>query len=833
MLNSAGRRTIIRTANILIVAALAIHAGSSFVHTKASKTNVTRSSELRLVREKTDAQSLAAPLATVPDDVNWDNRFPRPGVESLQTVTSVMAVAASGEKVFVGGVFNRAGGIDANGLAVWDGTTWSSVGGGLGNDTFAVEVRAIAVKGNDVYVGGEFTTADGIVVNNIAKWDGTKWSALGSGIPLGCFSCRPAVTAILVSGNDVYVGGNFSTAGGISANNIAKWDGTSWSALGPGVGEVFYAPVSALALVGNDLYVGGGFGIAKWNGTTWSSVGQDLSGRVSALIVSGSDLYVGGSLTYLKSNRFELAHFARWDGAAWSVPSVDVNGLVLSLAVIGNDVYAGGAFALAGETRVNSVARWNGSAWSALGNGVRYDFDDRVMQVYSLTAIGDKLYVGGDFSLAGNLAAGRLGKWDGAGWSVLGKGVNGGVNTIALSGADVYLGGPEQAEGLIVNHIARWNGANWSGLGGGLNLPAKALAVGESNLYAGGDFTKAGALSLNHIAKWDGVGWSAMGDGLNGSVSSVAVAGNDLYAGGTFDIAGEMKVNGIARWDGSAWFRLGSGVSGCVGFNCKPIVQAIAVDRNDVYVGGSFSFAGSEQVNGIARWDGSNWNQLGPGMNGPVNAIAIYEGDVYAGGSFTRAGEVNTVGIARWDGHAWSAVQSGLDGPVFGLATNGTDLYVTGIFHVPGAPESRNIAKWNGRGWSALGTGISFGQFQGSGSTIACNDREVYVAGAFSIAGGKASTGFARWSIPPIQSTGPVVVAASTKGKKLFVTGSSFDNGAVILINGLKQKTANDADNPQSRLIAKKAGKKINIGDKIQVKNNDGSLSQDFIFTGQ
>jgi hypothetical protein len=219
-------------------------------------------------------------------------------------------------------------------------------------------------------------------------------------------------------------------------------------------------------------------------------------------------------------------------------------------------------------------------------------------------------------------------------------------------------------------------------------------------------------------------------------------------------------------------------------------------------------------------------------MDGPVNAIAIYDGDVYVGGSFTRAGGVSAKGIARWNGQAWSAVDEGLDGPVFGLATNGIDLYATGIFHVPGAAGSSNIARWNGRTWSALGTGVSFGQFQGSGLTIACNDNEVYVGGNFSIAGGKASYGFARWSIPTNQSTKPVIVAASVAGKKLFVTGSNFDLGAVILINGEKQKTINAASTPLGMLIAKKSGKKVKAGDKIQVRNSSGSLSLEFVFTG-
>ena len=70
----------------------------------------------------------------------------------------------------------------------------------------------------------------GNTVNNIAKWDGSRWSALGSGVNFGVY-------AIAISDSDVYVGGDFTTAGGISANHIAKWNGSTWFPMGSGVND--------------------------------------------------------------------------------------------------------------------------------------------------------------------------------------------------------------------------------------------------------------------------------------------------------------------------------------------------------------------------------------------------------------------------------------------------------------------------------------------------------------------------------------------------------------------------------------------------------------------
>ncbi|MFZ1460501.1 MAG: fibronectin type III domain-containing protein, partial [Ignavibacteria bacterium] len=126
-------------------------------------------------------------------------------------------------------------------------------------------VICIAINGNDLYAGGDFYTAGGISAKSIAKWNGTNWSALGNGI-------NTTVLSIAINGNDLYAGGQFTTAGEASANNIAKWNGTNWSALGSGLNRAVYK----IAIYGNDLIVSGEFQtaggviankIAKWDGT--------------------------------------------------------------------------------------------------------------------------------------------------------------------------------------------------------------------------------------------------------------------------------------------------------------------------------------------------------------------------------------------------------------------------------------------------------------------------------------------------------------------------------------------------------------------------------------
>ncbi|MCU0304045.1 MAG: hypothetical protein MUC56_08320, partial [Thermoanaerobaculales bacterium] len=156
----------------------------------------------------------------------------------------------TGAALYVGGFFETAGGVTSNRIARWDGTVWSSLIGPSANGTDGL-VYDLAVfddgAGQDLYVGGCFDTAGGVTVDGIARWDGVEWSAVagpsGSGVDGDC------VVSLTVwddgTGPALYVGGGFTSAGGVEARNIARWDGVVWSALegpaGNGVDNAVWA----------------------------------------------------------------------------------------------------------------------------------------------------------------------------------------------------------------------------------------------------------------------------------------------------------------------------------------------------------------------------------------------------------------------------------------------------------------------------------------------------------------------------------------------------------------------------------------------------------------
>jgi hypothetical protein len=321
------------------------------------------------------------------------------------------------------------------------------------------------------------------------SWDGQ----------FGILTPNGPVRAIAVSGTDVYMGGEFTLAAGVPANNIVKWNGTFWSALGPGTNGTVYV----ITVSGTDVYAGGAFTtpfphIAKFNTTLgfWQPLGSGVGSSVYAITVSGTNVYVGGY--FLDAGGVTAAdRIALWNGSTWSALGSGLNGGVQAIAVSGTDVYAGGYFLNAGGVAAaDYIAKWNGTTWSALGSSVNG-------AVLALAASETDVYAGGDFSMAGGISAGYIAKWNGTAWSALGSGLNYYPNVIAAKGRDVYVGGLiSQAGGIWLNCIAKWNGTAWSALGSGADNQVFAITMSGRYVYVGGYFQNTGGKTSHHFGRW-------------------------------------------------------------------------------------------------------------------------------------------------------------------------------------------------------------------------------------------------------------------------------------------------------------------------------------------
>ncbi len=326
--------------------------------------------------------------------------------------------AGGGPVLYVGGSFKSAGGQLANRIAKWDGQGWSALGSGVEGQVYTLGAFDDGSGlGPALYAGGTFTIAGGLSANHIARWDGQSWSALGSGMEVPSDSVR--ALAVFDDGSGagpaLYAGGHFSSAGGQIVNHIAKWDGQTWSALGSGVGGLSTAYVLALAVFdvgsggGPALYAAGIFSsaggqsanqIAKWDGQSWSPLGQGLSGQVDALAVfddglgAGSALYAAGGFN--KAGGQPANSIAKWDGQSWSALS-GLSAEVWALAVFDDDAGAGPALYAGGDFS-QKILRWNGQAWSSLGAGSGMENSVMALTVFDHgPGATSSLFAGGQF----------------------------------------------------------------------------------------------------------------------------------------------------------------------------------------------------------------------------------------------------------------------------------------------------------------------------------------------------------------------------------------------------------------------------------------------------
>ncbi len=327
-------------------------------------------------------------------------------------------------------------------------------------------ISQLVVSGTNLYVGGTFTSLDGVPVNRVAHWDGHQWSPLVGALLDGVNNDVYAMAAGLHG--DLYVGGNFTTAGGRLASHVAHWDGETWTALGGGVNRAVYA--LAVAEDGR-LYAGGQFttagpvnasALAVWNGTAWSKVGGGINDNsfVGALLPSGTNLYVGGG------------------------------------------------FYQAGPVAVSNVARWDGQSWDALGGGI-----ETLGTVRALALSGSNLVVGGQFKVAGGQPAINAAQWDGSHWTALATSMDGfglvtSVTSLVVNGPDLYMGGEfRQLNGISATGVARWDGSRWHPLGTGTDANnqddmVQALAIKDQQLFVAGTFVAAGGKTTPGFARW-------------------------------------------------------------------------------------------------------------------------------------------------------------------------------------------------------------------------------------------------------------------------------------------------------------------------------------------
>ncbi len=253
----------------------------------------------------------------------------------------------------------------------WNGLGWTWM---QPPDAFFVDwITVFREFKNELYVGGVFSFGGG----GVARWDGSKASSVGGGVS---GSSVPTVFAMLESNDSLIVGGRFQTAGAIPVNNIARWDGTEWHAMGDGLGGLTYPHVYGLAEHDGSIYAStygtiggdGNIGVARWTGTLWQSLelpypAEERTWKAHLASFDGQ-LFLAAQfakLIYPYAN--EIRTF-RFDGTTWHQNAqVGPGGQPRDLRVINGHLLLI-ASNLVGPAN-NNLATWSGGEWVPFEGG--------------------------------------------------------------------------------------------------------------------------------------------------------------------------------------------------------------------------------------------------------------------------------------------------------------------------------------------------------------------------------------------------------------------------------------------------------------------------------
>ena len=335
-----------------------------------------------------------------------------PGVTG---VVNVVAVDPLG-RTWIGGNFSSVDGMAASDVAMWNGAQWNTLAGGVTSPNVS-EVRDIAFDNSgNAYVGGAFAGATGVSSRNIIMWNGTSWQAMGTGTDA---SSGP-MDLLWDATYGLVMGGDFSiTVGGVTWFNLAQWQSGTWGRIG---GTDANGTVRAMAVLSTGhLVITGDFSsgrpngcmtYARWDGTTWNCFSEVTSGAASTLVADNAgNFYAGGNFTQTFPSSTPMRHVARWNGTTWTEMGAVSTGLIAGpteLAWVGGTLTAGMSISRQSGylyTQVGAVQQWDGTAWNSLGG----EFSTGVLTI-AATASGDVL-AGGQFTSNNSNPVNRLARW--------------------------------------------------------------------------------------------------------------------------------------------------------------------------------------------------------------------------------------------------------------------------------------------------------------------------------------------------------------------------------------------------------------------------------------
>ena len=663
----------------------------------------------------------------------WPENETYNGETSSRTSGSNFVVADERGGLFVGGYFDRAGGLVGPQFFDLDPITgrptppvrpWPATDG---------VVHLIEPDGTGGwYVSGAFTEIGGLPRAGLARLrpdltvDPDWFEDVGIMSFFNHVIGGPSALLPVAERGEVLVGGSFRSVGQWYGAGI-ELDATGRPSHGPGLGRITGGAVSAVVPDGRGgWYVGGSF--QKIDGAThprlahiqadgtldadWQPAPDE---RVEALHLEGGLLYVAGMFESMGSeDRFGLAAVDADSGRVlpWRA---DVSGTVRTLAVGDGRLFIGGTFdTVNGEPRANLAGL---DLATGTVTALRADAEARgFVSVNALAYADGILYVGGDFSTVGGIERNNAAAVDADTGVVLpwDPQVNRSVYDLAIQGESVFLAGWFNTIGAsrreLMAEVDAMTGLATAWEPALFGNDVVDLVIEGNTLYFAGSFRTDAGPAREQLAAVDldtrQILPALAEASLDGDVDVVAVSGDRVYVGAYAWPGGGQGflVDPVVR-GGFAALDLTTGQTR----DWSPVFErqfsSGYLNRfervgDSLFVGGSFTEADGEPRNGLAAFDLLTgqvmpWNL---DVDEAILTHAIGDGTLFIGGRFSRvngarrdgvaAVDVATAAIQPWD----ARISTSNDVGIRDLEVDGDRVFVSGGFGQVGGMWRMRVA---------------------------------------------------------------------------------------------------------------------------------------------
>ncbi len=667
---------------------------------------------------------IALPLLLTPISASaqaeWQY-FPRPSF-----AREALAAVIHDNELIVGGYILSIHQVQTKHVAKWNGASWEAVGAASGR------VSVLASSGGALYYGSA-----PVVANNqgdVSRFDGSSWSRVGT---LTVVDDYVRIDAMIDFGGSLVVSGRFEAVDGIPVEGLALFDGSTWSAIGSGPAGPGDR-VTALASYQGDLVAAGEFsiasggaadGIARWTGSAWVPFGDGLADAAVSLVEFDGQLWAG---FWTPSTTPAGSEVRRWDGSAWSAAGNGVASLcgfyapvaskgVLDLAVHDGQLFLGGTFTTGFTSDGYMAGRWNGTAWERMNSfgGEAEDFAAN-WSVRNLLSFEGHLVLTGYFPRSGAESIENISAWTGSGFVRVADdetGLDNVVNDVALADEGVVVAGNFDEAGIVkTGPVARWDGVGWNAYG---LLPSdridgyvQAVLAEGSDVYVGGVIFMPDGSRVD-VAHFDGTVWTALGGEGDAPTLDLTWFEGNLVAGTS---------DRVRVWDGSSWDFLGSMPAGAY-------VRALTMFDGKLHAAVTFGGPNSPRPD-VFRLDGDQWTSIAPFgtySTGWALALTVHDGSLVLGGGIQGIGEVASPGVIAWDGATWSPRVTAIDREVRALASTPQGLVIGGNFRSLDGSAIRGFALED----SLLGWTTVAGSPTTSVSTLLPYSGSLWVGGGF------------------------------------------------------------------------------------------------------